>query len=327
MKSAAARRTIAGLLAAGLLLSALACAPSTSPQPPSPEPEARSERTTPEPTTVFAIIGDYGSGDTHERAVAELVASWQPRFIVAVGDDYYASAGGAGKGKYDASTGAYYCAWLKGIAAGGKACPSGEATRNAFFPALGNHDYSDATPSPQTYLDYFDLPGAGFTNTSGNERYYDFVEGEVHFFVLNSNPDEPDGTSSVSRQAQWLRAQLAASRSTFNVVCDHHPPFSSDKVHGSTGFMQWPFAEWGADAVISGHAHDYERIASGSLVYFVNGLGGATKYAFGPPVAGSQLRYDADWGAQKVTVTESGMTFEFFNTAGQLVDSCEVRPH
>jgi hypothetical protein len=125
-------------------------------------------------------------------------------------------------------------------------------------------------PTPNV-LTYFDLPGAGFSNSSGNERYYDFVEGPIHFFALNSNKEESDGTSSRSRQAIWLKAGLAASTSTWNVVYEHHPPYSSDLVHGSTPSMQWPFASWGADAVLSGHAHAYERIERDGVVYFVNG--------------------------------------------------------
>ena len=197
----------------------------------------------------------------------------------------------------------------------------GLAPVNAFFPSLGNHDYSDATPALGTYLTYFSLPGAGFTNTSGNERYYDFVEGPVHFFVLNSNTQEPAGTSSTSTQALWLKAQLAASNSTWNIVYDHHPPYSSDSTHGSTTYMQWPFAAWGADAVISGHAHTYERIMRYDVVYFINGVGGAAKYAFTTPVAGSAVRYNANWGAQRVTVGDTTLTFEFYDIAGALIDS------
>ena len=69
--------------------------------------------------------------------------------------------------------------------------------------------------------------------------------------------------------------------------------------------MQWPFAEWGADAVLSGHAHTYERVERDGIVYFVNGLGGAARYGFGEPVEGSRARYRDDWGAQKVTVTDT----------------------
>ena len=54
---------------------------------------------------------------------------------------------------------------------------------NSFLPSLGNHDWG--TPNAQPYLDYFALPG--------NERYYDHVQGPVHFFIVDSDPNEPDG--------------------------------------------------------------------------------------------------------------------------------------
>jgi hypothetical protein len=318
---------------AALCLLVPACAPASVTEPPA---APTTVATTPAPSTsvastpasspraaatTFAIIGDYGRGDANEAAVAKLVASWDPAFIIAVGDDYYSPAGGVGTGRYDESTGAYYCRWLKDVTTTGQRCPSGQAPVNAFFPAMGNHDYSDATPAPQSYLTYFRLPGAGILNSSGNERYYDFVEGPVHFFVLNSNPEEPDGTSSTSPQAQWLKAHLAASASAWSIVYDHHPPYSSDTTHGSTAELRWPFATWGADAVLSGHSHTYERIMKDGIVYFVNGLGGAPRYAFGTPVAGSKVRYDADWGAQRVTVTPTTLTFAFYNVAGTLVDT------
>jgi len=290
-----------------------------SPAVPAPNPQ--------HPPTTFAVIGDYGSGDAHERAVANLVASWNPTFVITTGDDYYSSAAGIGTGKYDRSTGAFYGKWLKDISTAGRRYPVGTAKVNAFFPALGNHDYSDAAPSPQTYLTYFRLPGSGFTNTSGNERYYDFVEGPVHFFVLNSNGAEPDGTTSSSKQGRWLEHELATSTSRFNVVYDHHPPYSSDSVHGSTTSMRWPFAKWGADAVLSGHAHVYERVIRDRIVYFVNGLGGAARYAFSAPIAGSTFRYRGNWGAQKVTITDTALVFEFYDISGRKIDRYELGTH
>jgi tartrate-resistant acid phosphatase type 5 len=269
----------------------------------------------------FAVIGDYGTADSHESAVASLVASWKPAFVIATGDDYYSGAGGSGTGRYDQSTGAYYGRWLKDIHTTGHRLPMGLARVNAFFPAMGNHDYSDALPSPGTYLTYFTLPGAGFANTSGSERYYDYVEGPVHFFVLDSNQQEPAGTSATSKQAQWLKTQLAASTSPWNIVYDHHPPYSSDSTHGSTSWMQWPFAAWGADVVISGHAHVYERVMRNGIVYFVNGLGGAGRHAFGSKVQGSAVRFDQDWGAQRASVTSTTLDFEFRTVSGAFIDS------
>jgi tartrate-resistant acid phosphatase type 5 len=293
-------------------------APPASRGPSETAPAGSAETGTP---VVFAVIGDYGTGDAHERAVARRVSAWQPRFVLALGDDYYASAGGKGTGKYDNSTGKFYGAWLKDVRGTAADRSVARATLNGFFPAMGNHDYSEATPSPETYLTYFTLPGAGFANTSGNERYYDFVEGPVHFFVLNSNQQEPDGTGRDSKQARWLRSQLAASTSRWNVVYDHYPPYSSDSVHGSSTQMRWPFAAWGADVVLSGHAHDYERIMRDGIVYFVNGLGGASRRGFGTPVAGSTVRYKADWGAQRCTATDDALKFEFYTVHGGLIDS------
>lgn len=274
-------------------------------------------------TVTFAVIGDYGVDDANEQAVATLVSGWNPDFVVTTGDDYYSTAGGSGTGKYDESTGAYYCNFLKDISTTGARCPTGLAAVSRFFPSMGNHDYSDATPAPTTYLTYFTLPGAGFTNTSNNERYYDFVQGPVHLFVINSNTQEPDGTSSTSVQATWLQTQLAASTSAWNVVVFHHPPYSSGSTHGSTPYMQWPFAAWGADVVLNGHDHTYERIVRDGIVYFVNGLGGASRYSFGTPVAGSAFRYNANWGAMRIVATDTTMDFEFLsvNNGGTLQDS------
>lgn len=283
-------------------------AASTAPAPEPTGTPATTATASVTPPLTFAIIGDYGTGDSHERAVARLVASWDPAFVVTAGDDYYARAGGSGTNKYRRSTGAFYGMWL----------PGSETTRNDFFPVLGNHDYSDA--GLRYYLRYFDLPGPGFVSSSGNERYYDFTWGQVHFFMLDSNPGERDGTGKTSKQAKWLKRELAASMSQWNIVVDHHPPYSSDSKHGSTAALQWPFASWGADAVVSGHAHTYERISRSGIVYFVNGLGGAARYGFDTRVRGSAKRYNANWGAQKVTVDDGGITFAFYSVSGKLVD-------
>jgi tartrate-resistant acid phosphatase type 5 len=312
-----------GVLSASACTQTAASSPTTPTASGAPVTPATNAQTVEAPTT-FAIIGDYGLGSDSEASVARLVESWSPAYIVAVGDDYYAPAGGNGTAKYDASTGAYYCRWLANVTTTGKRCPSGLAATNAFFPAMGNHDYTDAQPSPDTYVTYFDLPGKGFVNTSGNERFYDFVEGSIHFFVIDSDPHEPAGTDSTSTQAQWLKAQLAASTSRWNIVYDHHPPYSSDDSHGSTPNMQWPFAEWGADAVISGHSHTYERIMRDGIVYFVNGMGGASRYKFTTPTSGSAIRYNGNWGAQQVTVTPTSLTFAFYNVDGSLIDSYSI---
>lgn len=83
-----------------------------------------------------------------------------------------------------------------------------------------------------------------------------------------------------------LQNQLAASTAPWKIVILHQSPFSSGD-HGSFPRLQWPFETWGADAVLSGHDHIYERILKNSFPYFVNGIGGASVYSFGTPVSGA----------------------------------------
>ncbi len=263
----------------------------------------------------FAAIGDFGGDTATEGYVADMIAGWNPDFVVTTGDNYYNNAGGSGTGKYDEAIGKYYCSFLEGITTSGTNCPNGTAATNAFFPSLGNHDYSDAGGSYEAgnYIDYFDLPGiAG--NSSGSEYYYDFVQGPVHFFAINSNTQEDDGYTSTSVQATWLQAQLAASTAPWKVVYFHHAPYSTAGAHGDTSYMQWPFNTWGVDVVLNGHDHTYERLEKDGVWYFVTGNSGwnlRTGDCYTDPTAAtSHFCYDAHYGAMRITATDSQLYLE-----------------
>jgi hypothetical protein len=257
------------------------------------------------PETRFAAFGDYGDGPG-TPAVAQLVNNLAVDFIVTVGDNVY------GAEPIDDQIGRYYSNYIGNyLGKYGVGSPT-----DRFFPALGNHEYSDPAggTDASAYLSYFTLPG--------NERYYDFIQGPIHFFVLNSNWEEPDGRSRSSVQAQWLHAGLTASVSPYNIVYFHHSPYSSSDSHGSTEVMQWPFEQWGATAVISGHDHDYERIlrdddGNGTfLPYFVTGLGGHSRAGFSTPVDGSAVRFNDNWGTMLIQASDESITFEFLAVAG-----------
>ena len=269
---------------------------------------------TPEPTAsptpsglLFAVIGDYGMGNQAEADVAALVHGWKPDIILTVGDDNYPDGAA---GTIDANNGQDYRDYIYPYT--GSYGPG--ASENRFFPTLGNHDWY--TPGAQPYFDYFTLPG--------NERYYDFVWGPVHFFAVDSDENEPDGVGKSSVQAAWLKQALAASTSRWNVVYFHHAPYSSGVQHGSTTWMRWPFKDWGADVVLAGHEHTYERLLVDGLPYFVDGLGGGPIYNFGSALPESRFRYDADYGAMRVTVTQTEMNFEFDNRKGELIDTYKL---
>ncbi len=277
-------------------------------------------------TITFAAIGDYGGDNIDHSNVAAMIQSWNPDFIITQGDNRY------GNLTFDNIIGKRFCNYLTGVS-GGVLCPTGNSSTNGFFPSIGNHDYSDGAGISE-YLNYFDLPGSNIvsSSSSGNERYYDFVMGDVHFFALDSDPQEPDGNGFNSVQAQWLQAQAAASTSRWQVAYFHHAPYSSSSVHGSDPTLQWPFALWGIDVVIAGHDHTYERIFKDDVVYFVNGLGGQSIYGLGTPIAGSQIRYNDDSGAMRITADRDAMTFEFLSiddganggNGGLLIDPCTI---
>jgi hypothetical protein len=250
--------------------------------------------------TRFAVVGDYGN-TTAATGVANLIKSNNPGFVLTVGDNCYGSTALSTQigGKY----GEY-------------------VNQHHFWPSLGNHEYHDACGggSARAYFAYFTLPN--------NERYYDFAVGPVHFFVVNSNTEEPDGITARSKQARWIKRGVASAKEPWKIVYFHHPPYSSGS-HGSTTALRWPFEDWGVDAVLSGHDHDYERILRDDnhdgrkLVYIVNGLGGQTPRGFGStPVSGSAFRYSADNGALFATATSTSLKLEFRAlSTGSVVDS------
>lgn len=257
----------------------------------------------------FAVIGDFGLAGPDAARVAALVAEHQPDLILTAGDNNYWDGAAA---TIDQNVGQYYHAYIHPYVG---AYGPGAGT-NRFFPTLGNHDWlslscaGDVCVGP--YFDYFTLPG--------NERYYDFTWGDVHFFALDSDPAEPHGNDPSSQQATWLRDRLAASQHAWKVVYFHHAPYSSGG-HGPTPALQWPFRAWGADLVISGHNHLYERLEVDGLTYVVNGLGGINIYSFNEPAEpGSRVRFNGAFGALIVDADPSALEARFITVDGATVD-------
>ena len=258
----------------------------------------------------FAAVGDFNVSGNSQR-VADLIAGWNPDFVITVGDNNYTNR--EATADWDNAVGQYYHRYIK--------YPQGSTSRyapaqgsaaprtNNFYPALGNHDLDAGG-----FAAYFDLPG--------NERYFDYVRGPVHFFVVDSDSRERDGITRDSAQGVWLQNALAASASRWKIVYFHHPPFSSSSSHGDTPKLQWPFKEWGATAVLSGHDHDYERIVKSDFPYFVTGHGGNALYGFTIPVAGSAVRYNSAHGAMLIEADSNSIIFKAYSVigAGTLID-------
>ena len=257
----------------------------------------------------FAVIGDYGSGDRNEEDVANLVKSWGPEFILTTGDNNYPDGEAA---TIDRNIGYYYHDFIYPYTGN----YGNGAAVNRFFPTMGNKEWDNTVgPPARPYLDYFTLPG--------NERYYEFMKGPIHFFSVDSDSREPDGITSTSIQGNWLRARLAASTAQWKIVILHHPPYSS---RTSWVKLQWPFQQWGADLVLSGHAHLYERIIRNGLPYITNGLGGESTGTFSTGLPESVCRFGANFGAMLVKVSSTSITLQFITRTGAVIDTYTMGP-
>ncbi len=259
-------------------------------------------------TVSFAVVGDFGQDTWQEDSVAKMIKSWNPEFIITTGDNNY-TFGSASTIEKNISK--YYGDYIynpdapETMRCKGKAA---EEKMNRFFPCPGNHD-SYSVPAIQPYLDYFTLPG--------NERNYDFTWGPVHFFSVYSGVSGQ--INSNSDEAKWLKKAASESRMPFKIVYFHHPPYSSGN-HGSSSAMQWPFAEWGIDAVLCGHEHFYMRIndsTAKSPVYIITGNGGnATLYncnANSLDAGRFQIICDNQhWGALKVKADTNKAVIEYY---------------
>jgi hypothetical protein len=120
----------------------------------------------------------------------------------------------------------------------------------------GNHDYH--VPGASGYYNYF-----GANAGDPQKGYYSYNVGAWHIVVLNSNCNKIGGCGPESTQEQWLRADLAANPSVCTLAYWHHPLFTSGK-HGNDTAVRplWQtLYDAGADVVLTGHDHDYERFA------------------------------------------------------------------
>src|SRR5215475_4922499 len=89
----------------------------------------------------IAMIGDFGSDNSDEQAVANELIAHNPDYVVTLGDNNYLSGGTPelNFANWDATNGKYYGQYIQ-LPAGSAYLP-GAATNN-YFPVLGNHDWT-----------------------------------------------------------------------------------------------------------------------------------------------------------------------------------------
>jgi fibronectin type 3 domain-containing protein len=206
------------------------------------------------------------------------------------------------------------------------------------YPVIGNHEGITAT-SGSGYCTYFGA--AAHCNASGRQGgagFYSFDLGTWHVVVLNSNCVAAGGCGVGSPQYQWLTDDLREHPATCTLAAWHHPRWSSGH-DGSNAFMQpiWEqLQRSGAELVLSGHSHDYERFApldaSGSvnagdgMQSFVVGTGGAHFTGIGgTPEPGSEVRQNTTFGVLRLVLQATGYSWRFVPVAGRTFTDAGTR--
>jgi hypothetical protein len=197
-------------------------------------------------------------------------------------------------------------------------------------PAVGNHDY--ATRSASGYFTYF-----GAAAGERGKGYYSYDLGAWHIIALNGNCSFVGGCFPGSAQEQWLRADLAAHPTGCTLAYWHQARFTSNAEHpNDTALIPlWQaLYDHGADVVLSGHAHDYERFApqtpTGTLDrdfgirQFVVGTGGASHYGFRAALPNSEVRNGETFGVLKLTLHPNSYAWAFIPAPGSAFNDSGV---
>jgi len=266
----------------------------------------------------FAAISDASFGDPTTRALVDEMASADIDFVLHAGD--VVDETDEGIDPYDAYAEKFY---------------------GVFEPVLrsvpvhtvpGNHDYDlDIRHQGQPF--YFHafpaFPDLNFPGQESAERnqFYGFEVAGVQFLMLDSQV--LFGVPGREAETEWLKQRLSQSGYRATIVVVHVAPFSSSAVHPGDSLpvrSQWVplFEQAHVALVISGHFHDYERLAVNGILYLVVGGGSSTLYAAGNIQPQSQVfkrqshfvlgEIDGD----TLTITAVGLD-------GQTIDQLKIR--
>jgi hypothetical protein len=250
--------------------------------------------TSPGGSVTFVGAGDISSCDNNNDELTAQLLDGIPGTIFAVGDNAYES------GTLSQFTNCYDPTWGR--------------YKDRIKPVPGNHEYH--TSGASGYFQYFNnIPS-----------YYVYNLGSWRIYALNSEID----VSASSEQVKWLQDDLAANPSQCVLAYWHKPRWSSGTHHGSDQTFQtlWQiFYNAGAEVVINGHEHNYERFAPMNaagqadplgLREFVVGTGGRDLYNFGTLLPNSEVHDDTSFGVLKLTLRPTGYDWQFVPAAGSI---------
>jgi hypothetical protein len=199
-------------------------------------------------------------------------------------------------------------------------------------PAPGNHEYE--TAGAAGYFAYF-----GARAGSPSRGYYSYDLGSWHVVVLNSSDNcQAVACSASSTQVAWLKADLAASTAACTVAIWHHPRFSSGPHGSQTRYVPFWDALYaaGADVVVNGHDHIYQRFAPQTpagapddvfgIREFVVGTGGKSHDKPSTPLANTEKENGDAFGVLALTLHPASYAWRFVPVPGATFTDAGTAP-
>lgn len=269
---------------------------------------------TPTPMPVMMIgAGDIafcGEPYLMDEATANIIDKYPEAVVFTAGDNVQ------GEGRMPEYTNCFTASWGRFL--------------NRLHPVPGNHDYMTEGGAP--YYTYF-----GAAAGEPFKGWYSYDVGEWHIVALNSNCDAV-ACGPNSAQVAWLREDLAANPARCTMLHWHHPRWSSGLAgsYGSVNSFWRAAVDFGAELVINGHDHNYERFApmdvEGSpspvgVRQFTVGTGGDPLRAFGEIKPNSEFRFNENHGVIRLELYPDRYTWAFESIDGAIVDSGEEACH
>jgi len=286
--------------------------------------DARSQTTASGGTVVVAAgdiscdpnNSDYNNGQGSARrcrmkATSDLAVSMNPSAVLVLGDTQYE------RGALDAFQKSWVNNWGR------------KELKDMTYPSVGNHEYK--TKDASGYFDFF-----GARAGERGKGYYSFTLGAWHIIALNSggnNKCQPISCVQGSDQEKWLREDLGKNNSACTLAFWHRPLFTSGLHRGAVELkpMWEDLYAAGADVILNGHSHQYERFAPQNpdggvdprrgITQFVVGTGGKNLKGFWRIRQNSVARNSDTYGVLRLTLREKSYDWQFVSEHGEVLDS------
>jgi hypothetical protein len=263
-------------------------------------------------------MGDWGSGEPFQRAVADRLAEYAHASgvtfagMLLAGDNFYPDVKSIDDPVWQALFERMY---------------DPVRLNFPFYVALGNHDYENnkmavemayAKANPQSR---WKLPSRWYVLDFPSQRPI------VTVLMLDSNKRQmPESTWE--QQRRWIGSELANRRAGWVLAVAHHPLFSNGD-HGDNGELQrdWgPLLERGnVDAYICGHDHDLQhlQIPGRRTTFLLVGGGGKSIRPMRNDLRGPFSK--SSYGFLHLSITRRAILGRFVDNAGETLHVFERR--